>query len=134
MMISDDKYVVVDLWVNGRAPASSHYVMSHEYLESWILLVVQYSITTTSALILESWNLQQYIQIAGDVDILRVEVTRTYSCVERRRMMTKKMLICRPGSALAVRVGAPAATGAGALLRNHIEETALPIERQFITD
>ena len=25
-------------------------------------------------------------------------------------------------------------TGAGALLRNHIEETALPIERQFITD
>ena len=25
-------------------------------------------------------------------------------------------------------------TGAGALLRNHIEETALPIERQLITD
>ena len=25
-------------------------------------------------------------------------------------------------------------TGAGALLRNHIEETALPIERTFITD
>ena len=25
-------------------------------------------------------------------------------------------------------------TGAGALLRNHIEETALPIERSFITD
>ena len=25
-------------------------------------------------------------------------------------------------------------TGAGALLRNHIEETALPIERRFITD
>ena len=54
--------------------------------------------------------------------VLRVPIPITHACQLLAIYPSKEVIRCA------------LTTGAGALLRNHIEETALPIERQFITD